>query len=101
MSEIRQSRDAIKKNKIKRRKVTGYTPVRKLEKHDISSSVFLRSRIPNACEIISQLSRRLLPDKRKKTHTVGNYSVDLFLVGRGRRGKGGESERERGGWRLE
>lgn len=77
MSKIRQSRDAIKK--IRRRKVAGYSPVRKLEKHDISSSVFLRLRIPNACEIISQLSRRVLPDKRKRTHTMENYSADLFL----------------------
>jgi len=59
------------------------------KKHDISSLVFLRSRIPNACEIISQLSRRFLPDKRKKTHTVENYSVDLFLNEAGT-GAGGE-----------
>lgn len=90
MSKIRQSRDAIKK--IRRRKVAGYAPLRKLEKHDISSSVFLRSRIPNACEIISQLSRRFLPDKRKKTHTAENYSVDLFLE-EGGGGRGGTGER--------
>jgi len=91
MSEIRQSRDAIKK--IRRRKVAGYFPVWKLKKkkkHDISSLVFLRSRIPNACEIISQLSRRFLPDKRKKTHTVENYSVDLFLNEAGTGGGGRE-----------
>lgn len=96
MTEIRQSRDAIKEEKLDGEKSRGtLLPYGNLKNTMYHLRCFY-ARVYNACEIISQLSRRLSPDKRKKTHTVENYSVDLFL-GEGRRwrrdgvrGEGGE-----------
>lgn len=67
MTEIRQSRDAIKEEKLDGEKSRGTSPVRKLEKHDVSSSVFLRSRITRAKSFRNYLVGSRQTKGRKRT----------------------------------
>lgn len=93
MTEIGQSRDAIKEEKLDGGKVAGYfSPVRKLEKHDVSSSVFLRSRITRAKSFRNYLSSALARQKEENAH---GGELQRGLVS-GRRTEGGRRDGVRG-----